>query len=229
MKKLKVLLAEDEPFLGKLVKESLALKDFDVMLVSDGVKAYSAFRAYTPDICILDVMMPMKDGFTLTADIRKIDKQVPIIFLTAKSLTEDVVRGFESGCNDYLKKPFSMEELLVRINSLLNRISSVKKVDANNFEIGKFVFNSKSQELSDGLCITKLSFRESVLLKMLAENKNDVLNRKMALDFLWGEDNFFNARSMDVFITKLRKYLKADERIEIVNIRGIGYKLIVNE
>lgn len=230
MKPLKVLIAEDEPFLGKIVKESLELKGFEVVLVQDGLKAYSVFRTLNPDICILDVMMPIKDGFSLTEDIRKIDVQVPIIFLTAKSLTKDVVKGFELGCNDYLKKPFSMEELLVRMNALLNRFSPLKKeVIKERFEIGRFLFNNQNQELIYGSNITKLSFRESVLLKLLAENKNDVLNRKTALEILWGEDNFFNARSMDVFITKLRKHLKEDENIEIVNIRGIGYKLIINE
>lgn len=229
MKPLKVLIAEDEPFLGKIVKESLELKGFEVTLVQDGLKAYSAFRTLNPDICILDVMMPVKDGFSLTEDIRKIDVQVPIIFLTAKSLTKDVVKGFEIGCNDYLKKPFSMEELLVRMNALLNRFSPLKKDSIKErFEIGKFSFNNQNQELIYGANITKLSFRESVLLKLLAENKNDVLNRKTALEILWGEDNFFNARSMDVFITKLRKHLKEDENIEIVNVRGIGYKLIIN-
>ncbi|HWV75290.1 MAG TPA: response regulator transcription factor [Pseudosphingobacterium sp.] len=230
MKPLKVLIAEDEPFLGKIVKESLELKGFEVTLVQDGLRAYSAFRTLSPDICILDVMMPVKDGFSLTEDIRKIDVQVPIIFLTAKSLTKDVVKGFELGCNDYLKKPFSMEELLVRMNALLNRFSPLKKdLIKERFEIGKFSFNNQNQELTCGSTITKLSFRESVLLKLLAENKNDVLNRKTALEILWGEDNFFNARSMDVFITKLRKHLKEDENIEIVNVRGIGYKLIINE
>lgn len=230
MQKVKVLLAEDEPFLGKIVKESLELQGFDVTFVPDGLKAYSAFRTISPDICIFDIMMPVKDGFSLMADIRKIDEQVPVIFLTAKSLTEDVVKGFELGCNDYLKKPFSMEELLVRMKALLNRFSTLKKEEAKeNFEIGEFLFNSRNQELVIGNVVTKLSFREAILLQLLAENKNEVLNRKVALEFLWGADNFFNARSMDVFITKLRKYLKADERIEIVNIRGIGYKLIINE
>lgn len=229
MQKVKVLLAEDEPFLGKIIKESLELEGFEVSFVPDGLKAYSAFRTLQPDICILDIMMPLKDGFSLMTDIRKIDERVPVIFLTAKSLTEDVVKGFELGCNDYLKKPFSMEELLVRMKALLNRLALKKEAMRENFEIGKFQFNSRNQELTDGNKVTKLSFREAILLQLLAENKNDVLNRKVALEYLWGADNFFNARSMDVFITKLRKYLRTDERIEIVNIRGIGYKLIVNE
>ncbi|SEL30189.1 response regulator transcription factor [Parapedobacter koreensis] len=228
--KLSVLLAEDEPFLGKIVKESLESRGFEVLWVQDGLKAYSAFRTFNPAICIFDVMMPTKDGFTLTEEIRKVNEQVPIIFLTAKSLTEDVVRGFELGGNDYLKKPFSMEELIVRMKALLNRpIKQPNHTSSEQFVIGKYVFNSALQELAmDGEAV-KLSFRESALLKMLVENKNQVLDRKMALGFLWGEDSFFNARSMDVFITKLRKHLKKDSNIEIVNIRGIGYKLMVDD
>ncbi|RQP12078.1 MAG: DNA-binding response regulator [Parapedobacter sp.] len=228
VRKLKVLLAEDEPFLGKIVKESLESRDFEVLWVQDGLKAYAAFRTFGPEICIFDIMMPVKDGYALTEDIRKINDNVPIIFLTAKSLTEDVVKGFELGGNDYLKKPFSMEELIVRMNALLNRTAKWKVSTIEQFTIGKYLFNSALQELVMGDEVIKLSFRESALLKMLMEHKNQVLDRKAALDYLWGEDSFFNARSMDVFITKLRKHLKKDNDIEIVNIRGIGYKLMVN-
>ncbi len=228
--RLKVLLAEDEPFLGKIVKESLESRDFEVMWVQDGLKAYSAFRVFNPAICIFDVMMPTKDGFSLTEDIRKVDEHVPIIFLTAKSLTEDVVKGFELGGNDYLKKPFSMEELIVRMNALLNRAPRRRAAPPKTpFAIGNYTFNNALQELSIDNQTIKLSFRESALLQMLIENKNQVLDRKVALDYLWGEDSFFNARSMDVFITKLRKYLKQDGAIEIVNVRGVGYKLMVDE
>lgn len=227
--KLKVLLAEDEPFLGKIVKESLESREFEVLWVQDGLKAYSAFRAYEPDICIFDVMMPAKDGFSLTEDIRRVNDHVPIIFLTAKSLTEDVVKGFELGGNDYLKKPFSMEELIIRMKALLNRAAKPKESANGQFIIGKYLFNSALQELVLEDEVVKLSFRESALLNMLVERKNQVLDRKMALDYLWGADSFFNARSMDVFITKLRKYLKKDSNIEIVNIRGIGYKLMVGD
>lgn len=228
--KFKVLLAEDEPFLGKIVKESLESRNFDVLWVQDGLRAYSAFRSFNPAICIFDVMMPTKDGFTLTEDIRKVNDRVPIIFLTAKSLTEDVVRGFELGGNDYLKKPFSMEELIVRMNALLNRAAKQPQTSSKTqFCIGRYTFNSALQELAFETEQLKLSHRESALLKMLIENKNQVLDRKMALDYLWGEDSFFNARSMDVFITKLRKYLKKDNNVEIVNIRGVGYKLMVDD
>lgn len=227
--KLKVLLAEDEPFLGKIVKESLESRNFEVLWVQDGLKAYSAFRTFDPAICIFDVMMPAKDGYALTEDIRRINDSVPIIFLTAKSLTEDVVKGFELGGNDYLKKPFSMEELIVRMNALLNRTAKWKVSTSEEFIIGKYMFNNALQELVLGDEVIKLSFRESALLKMLMEHKNQVLDRKIALEYLWGGESFFNARSMDVFITKLRKYLKRDNDIEIVNIRGIGYKLIVDD
>lgn len=230
MVKLKILLAEDEPFLGKIIKESFETRDFDVSWVQNGIKAYSVFRSFQPDICILDVMMPEKDGFSVTEDIRKIDTAVPILFLTARSLTEDVIKGFELGCNDYLKKPFSMEELIVRVKSLLGRSEKHKTSQpTENFSIGNYEFNNTIQELTLGSESVKLSFREASLLKMLIENKNQVLARKLALDYLWGEDNFFAARSMDVFITKLRKHLKHDTNIEIVNIRGVGYKLIIND
>ncbi|WP_448103905.1 response regulator transcription factor [Pedobacter panaciterrae] len=230
MVKLKILLAEDEPFLGKIIKESFETRDFEVSWVQNGIKAYSVFRSFQPDICILDVMMPEKDGFSVTEDIRKIDTAVPILFLTARSLTEDVIKGFEMGCNDYLKKPFSMEELIVRVKSLLGRSEKHKtNLSIENFSIGNYEFNNTIQELTLGSESVKLSFREASLLKMLIENKNQVLARKLALDYLWGEDNFFAARSMDVFITKLRKHLKHDTNIEIVNIRGVGYKLIIND
>ncbi|NQX56382.1 response regulator transcription factor [Pedobacter panaciterrae] len=230
MVKLKILLAEDEPFLGKIIKESFETRDFEVSWVQNGIKAYSVFRSFQPDICILDVMMPEKDGFSVTEDIRKVDTAVPILFLTARSLTEDVIKGFEMGCNDYLKKPFSMEELIVRVKSLLGRSERHKtNLSIENFSIGNYEFNNTIQELTLGNESVKLSFREASLLKMLIENKNQVLARKLALDYLWGEDNFFAARSMDVFITKLRKHLKHDTNIEIVNIRGVGYKLIIND
>ncbi|MBB6272317.1 DNA-binding response OmpR family regulator [Pedobacter cryoconitis] len=228
MGKIKILLAEDEPFLARIVKESLESRDFEVKHVDNGTKAFSLFRDYQPDICVFDITMPEMDGFSLTKDIRKINSEVPIIFLTARSLTEDVVNGFEIGGNDYLKKPFSMEELIVRINSLLRMPN--RKTQQNNEElkctVGEYYFNSVTQDLSKGNQLIKLSFRESSLLKLLVESRNEVLSRKTALELLWGADNFFNARSMDVFITKLRKHLKDDPGIQIVNIRGLGYKLI---
>ncbi|QNK61540.1 response regulator transcription factor [Pedobacter sp. PAMC26386] len=230
MEKIKILLAEDEPFLARIVKESLESRGFEVMHVDNGTKALSLFGDYKPDVCVFDVTMPEMDGFSLTKDIRKINSEVPIIFLTARSLTEDVVNGFEIGGNDYLKKPFSMEELIVRINSLLRLPlkNSQHHHDGLKCTVGEYYFNSVTQDLSKENKVVKLSFRESSLLKLLIENKNDVLSRKIALELLWGVDNFFNARSMDVFITKLRKHLKDDPGIQIVNIRGIGYKLITD-
>jgi len=228
MQKTKILLAEDEPFLGKIIKESLEARDFEVMWCHDGLKAYSAFRTFHPDICILDVMMPQKDGFTLARDIRLTNAILPILFLTAKSLTEDVLRGFASGGNDYLKKPFSMEELIVRLQSLLGRQPHpVYDPEGQDFVIGLYSLNAPGQLLSVGTQQIKLSHREAALLQLLIENKNRVLDRKIALDLLWGSDNLFNARSMDVFISKLRKHLKQDTDLKILNIRGVGYKLVI--
>jgi DNA-binding response OmpR family regulator len=227
MRKFKILLAEDEPFLGKIILESLESRGFAVSWAQDGLKAYSIFRSLTPDLCVLDVMMPQKDGFSLAMDIRNIDIQVPIIFLTAKSHTEDVLKGFGLGGNDYIKKPFSMEELIVRINALLIRYNHNKsEIPRLIFEVGRYVFDTTAQDLTLGSHCVKLSHRESMLLKLLIEHKNEVLDRRIALDHLWGEVNQFTARSMDVFITKLRKHLREDPKIQIINIRGVGYKLI---
>ncbi|WP_271855083.1 response regulator transcription factor [Patiriisocius marinus] len=221
----KILLAEDEPALGMIVKESLETKGFQVTHCIDGSTAYEKFKSQEIDALVLDVMMPKKDGFTLAKEIREIDAQVPIIFLTAKSQTKNVVEGFESGGNDYLKKPFSMEELIVRINNLLNR----KELQNEQVEIliGDYTFQFKKQTLQfkEEACI-KLTHREAHLLFHLNQNKNEVLDRSTILNKLWNNDDFFSARSMDVFISKLRKKLKQDERIEIINVRGFGYKLV---
>jgi len=221
----KILLAEDEPALGMIVKESLETKGFQVTHCKDGMDALQTFNTINPDALVLDVMMPKMDGFTLAKKIRAIDTQVPIIFLTAKSQTKDVVEGFESGGNDYLKKPFSMEELIVRINHLLQR----KKLQLTTSEIliGGYSFQFKKQTLTfKGQAPVKLTHREAHLLFHLNNNKNEVLDRKVILNKLWNNDDFFSARSMDVFISKLRKKLKQDERIQIINVRGFGYKLV---
>jgi two-component system alkaline phosphatase synthesis response regulator PhoP len=222
-KKTKLLLAEDEPSLGLIIKESLETRNFDVTLQNDGEKAFSAFIDGSFDILVFDVMMPKKDGFTLAKDVRKLDKTIPIIFLTAKSQTEDVVEGFTIGCNDYLKKPFSMEELIVRINALLERKSlyEVKKIN----QIGKYTLDSSKQILIFNNNPIPLTYRETVLLELLLENKNEIIDRSTILNKIWGKDDFFNGRSMDVFITKLRKKLDQDESIKIINIRGFGYKI----
>ncbi|GHA48582.1 DNA-binding response regulator [Salinimicrobium marinum] len=224
--KIKLLLAEDEPALAQIVKESLETRDFLVNLAENGNEALRMFREKTPDILVLDVMMPVRDGFTVAKEIRQLDETIPIIFLTAKSQTADVVEGFNVGGNDYLKKPFSMEELIVRIHNLLNR----KKVwdTPDILKLGKFVFDFPKQTLTYGNDEkVLLTHREAHLLYHLCQNKNKVLDRSLILNKLWGDDDFFNARSMDVFISKLRKKLSKDKDVQIVNVRGYGYKLIV--
>ncbi|HKK11428.1 MAG TPA: response regulator transcription factor [Flavobacteriaceae bacterium] len=220
-----ILLAEDESALGMIIKESLETRNFKVLLCENGEKAFEVYKTYQPELLVLDVMMPKKDGFTLAKEIRAIDDTVPIIFLTAKSQTRDVVEGFTIGGNDYLKKPFSIEELIVRINNLLNRTQLQKTSDI--LKLGQYTFNFPKQTLQykDEPSI-QLTHREAHLLFHLIKNKNQVLDRSLILNKLWGNDDFFNARSMDVFITKLRKKLSGDETIQILNVRGFGYKLI---
>ncbi|ATL46589.1 DNA-binding response regulator [Chitinophaga caeni] len=226
----KVLLVEDEFTLGQIVKDSLETRGFDMLYAKDGQEGIRMYQQEKPDIIVLDIMMPNMDGFTLTTEVRKNDKNTPIIFLTAKSQTADVVKGFELGGNDYLKKPFSMDELIVRIKSLLNRFGQQPAPVENNentIQIGQYSFNFTRQTLSRHNVIEFLSHRESEILRRLAQSPNEVVERKPILIELWGDDTFFNARSMDVFITKLRRYLKEDPRIQIVNVRGVGYKLIM--
>jgi DNA-binding response OmpR family regulator len=224
MSKVKVLLAEDEASLGMIVKESLETRDFLVFLAEDGEQAVEIYKKEQPDILVLDVMMPKKDGFSVAEDIRKENKRIPIIFLTAKSQTSDVLEGFHKGGNDYLKKPFSIEELIVRIKALLDRIEIKSNVD--HITIGKYIFNLTKQTLEIDNNIEQLTHREAELLFYLFEKKNEILDRSFILNKLWSNDDFFNARSMDVFISKLRKKLKKDETIQILNVRGFGYKLI---
>tara|TARA_R110002050_G_scaffold659_1_gene4566 strand:- start:701 stop:1378 length:678 start_codon:yes stop_codon:yes gene_type:complete len=224
MSKIKVLLAEDEASLGMIVKESLESRDFTVFHAENGKEAFEIYQTEKPDILVLDVMMPKKDGFTLAKEIRLENKGIPIIFLTAKSQTSDVLEGFNHGGNDYLKKPFSMEELIVRIKALLNRIQL--KTNVENIKIGEYVFNLTKQTLEFSSETEQLTHREAQLLFYLFEKKNAVLDRTFILNKLWGNDDFFNARSMDVFISKLRKKLKKDANIQILNVRGFGYKLI---
>ena len=224
MSKINVLLAEDEASLGMIVKESLETRGFSVYHAENGEDAFEIYQKEKPDILVLDVMMPKKDGFTLAKEIRQENKKIPIIFLTAKSQTSDVLEGFEHGGNDYLKKPFSMEELIVRIKALLNRIELKSNVET--IKIGNYIFNFTKQTLSCLETTEKLTHREAQLLFYLFEKKNEVLDRTFILNKLWGNDDFINARSMDVFISKLRKKLKKDPNIQIINIRGFGYKLI---
>jgi DNA-binding response OmpR family regulator len=221
-----VLLVEDEVFLGQIVKDSLEVRGFRVVHATDGQQGWDCYRAHAPDVLVLDVMMPQLDGFSLAQRVRQHNEHVPIIFLTARSQTVDVVKGFELGGNDYLKKPFSMDELIVRIKALLNR-KPVALPAEDSYPIGRYFFDYPRQKLTLDGRDTTLSYRESELLKRLYQHRNQVLERTVILRELWGEDSFFNGRSLDVFITHLRRYLKDDPHVQIVNIRGIGYKLMV--
>jgi len=228
MKAAKVLFVEDEQSLGLIVKESLESRGFEVRYCQDGKAGFLAFQEFKPDICLLDIMMPVKDGFTLAQEIRKMDSQTPIIFLTARSQTTDVVKGFEIGANDYIKKPFSIEELIVRIKARINHPGDSLKSDdeASIFKIGNYLFDYEKQTLEFRNQVTKLTHREAEILKLLCINRSQVVEQSFVLKKVWGDDNFFNARSMDVFITKLRKHLQYDSNVEILNVRGIGYKMI---
>jgi DNA-binding response OmpR family regulator len=219
-----IIFAEDEIALATIVIESLESRNFGIRYAENGRKALELYRAQKPDLLVLDVMMPVQDGFSVAREIRVTDKTTPIIFLTSKSQTSDVLDGFSAGGNDYLKKPFSMEELIVRINALLDRTKLTK---LNQFiSIGAYEFNHIKQELRFEDTLIRLTHREAELLFHLAEKRNEILDRSLILKKIWGEDDFFSARSMDVFISKLRKKLKMDPAIEILNVRGYGYKLI---
>ncbi len=224
--KVKILLCEDDENLGMLLREYLQSRGYDADLQPDGEAGYKAFTRVKYDLCVLDVMMPKKDGFTLASDIRNINSEVPIIFLTAKSMKEDILQGFKLGADDYLSKPFSMEELLSRIESILRRVRGKKVSDVVMFHIGDFTFDAQKQVLLFDGETRKLTTKESELLRLLAANANNILERNYALKTIWEDDNYFNARSMDVYITKLRKLLKDDPNVAIINIHGKGYKLI---
>jgi two-component system, OmpR family, response regulator VicR len=224
----KILYVEDEVFLAKIVTESLQSRDFDVKWIEDGGDALPAFRSFKPDICVLDVMLPNKDGFSIGSDIRSINRDMPIIFLTAKSQVEDVLNGFSSGGNDYLKKPFSMEELIVRIDNLLTLSSATHAARYGTFRFGTFDFDPVRMALKSGSSIQKLSHRETELLKLLVQSRNQQVNRQRILRELWGDDSFFNSRNLDVYITKLRKYLKSDPSVQIMTLKGVGYQFITD-
>ncbi|HUW91713.1 MAG TPA: response regulator transcription factor [Bacteroidales bacterium] len=227
MKKIRILLAEDDPNLGLLLNNYLMLKDYQTTLVTDGAHALGLFKKEKFTLCLLDVMMPEMDGFTLAREIRAIDQHIPVIFLTAKNLKDDVIEGFRSGADDYLTKPFSMEELVYRIEAILRR-SSKRESEApqNHYSIGAFSFDVTKQILTFKNQSQKLTTKESELLELLCRHRNEVLERNFALKSIWIDDNYFNARSMDVYITKLRKYLRNDPAVGILNIHGKGYKLI---
>lgn len=226
--KTRILLCEDDENLGSLLHEYLHSKGYYVDLCLDGEEGYLAFTKNLYDICILDVMMPKRDGFTLAVDIRNLNAQMPIIFLTAKNTREDVLQGFRLGADDYLTKPFSMEELLYRIESIMRRVRIKKEKSVTTFQLGNFLFEAQKQSLTLGDKVIKLTTKETELLLLLANNANQVLERNFALKTIWVDDNYFNARSMDVYITKLRKILKDDPSVNILNIHGKGYKLIVD-
>lgn len=228
MSKIKILYVEDELFLGKIVKESLETRGFIVQMESDGAVALEAFEKMQPDVCVLDIMLPNRDGFSLAEDIRRKNQQVPILFLTAKTQTADLIKGFATGANDYIRKPFSMEELIARIENALRYLRDGRKpTNSGEVNLGKFQFHLNRQTLTNGAEERKLSFRESELLKLLYENRDRIIDRKDILNLLWGNDSFFNSRNLDVYIAKLRGYLREDESLEIITIKGIGYRFVL--
>lgn len=231
MDNLKILIVEDDPNLGQILSEYLGIKGFTTTLCKDGEEGFDAFNIGIFDLCILDIMMPKKDGFTLAQEIRSKDKNIPIIFLTAKSMKEDTIRGLKIGADDYMTKPFSMEELLLRIQAVMRRVNTnnLEHEEATELKVGKYTFDINRQQLEANGNTTKLTTKEAALLKMLVLNKNKTLQRSIALKNVWGDDSYFNARSMDVYITKLRKYLKADPGVQIINVHGKGYKLVLDE
>ncbi|MCW5908483.1 MAG: response regulator transcription factor [Chitinophagales bacterium] len=228
--KKKILLVEDDTNLGNLLQDSLEIKNYEVVLKRNGEEAFNEFKANNKyDMCILDVMMPKKDGFTLAKEIRRMNSQVPIIFLTAKALKEDTIEGLKLGADDYMTKPFSMEELTLRMENIFKRLPKTEVSTQNRFKIGRFDFDNTVRVLKIGDRETKLTTKESELLKMLAIYMDRVLEREVALNAVWGTDSYFAGRSMDVYIAKLRKYLKDDPAVEILNIHGTGFKMIVKK
>lgn len=229
--KLKILLVEDDANLGTLLREYLEAKGFTTVLAVDGKQGFEMFSKDKFNLCILDVMMPVKDGYTLAKEIRALDANVPIVFLTAKSMKEDTIEGFNVGADDYITKPFSMEELLMRIKAILRRTEI--KVNVNDaqseFNIGRYKFDYQHQTLEFNGSPQKLTTKEADLLKLLCLHENDILDRNFALKAIWHDDNYFNGRSMDVYIAKLRKYLKDDPSVEIINVHGKGFKLLVEK
>ncbi|MDD7304110.1 MAG: response regulator transcription factor [Bacteroidaceae bacterium] len=225
--KMNILLCEDDENLGLLLKEYLQAKGYDAELCLDGEAGYKAFMKGHFDLCVLDVMMPKKDGFELAAEIRQQNADIPVIFLTAKNLKEDIIKGFKIGADDYLTKPFSMDELVFRMEAIMRRVRGKKTQNVTQYRIGRYLFDTQRQVLSFEGEQFKLTTKESELLALLCAHANDVLQRDLALKTIWIDDNYFNARSMDVYITKLRKHLKGDPEIEINNVHGKGYRLIV--
>jgi DNA-binding response OmpR family regulator len=229
-KKPRILLCEDDPNLGALLSEYLNAKGFETTLATDGAEGSKQFKRHTFDFLILDVMMPVKDGFTLAEEIRQINRHIPLLFLTAKSMKEDTLRGFKVGADDYMTKPFSMEELLARVTAILKRSAALPDQDdePHEFTVGKYSFDYNTQKLGLKGEEIKLTTKENELLFLLCKHKNGLLERNYALNAIWGDDNYFNGRSMDVYIAKLRKHLKLDETVEILNVHGRGFKLLAS-
>lgn len=230
--KIRILLVEDDPSLGYIIKDRLTDEGFEVKWCKDGQDAFQVFFNQTFDICLIDVMLPKKDGFTLAEDLRKLNLEIPLIFLTAKSLTHDKIKGFKTGADDYITKPFEMEELLFRMNAILKRTINKKEYHQTDkkdvFTIGNYRFDFKNLELTLNNNTRVLTKKEAELLRLLCIHENNVLPRDMALNIVWGKDDYFLGRSMDVFITRLRKYLEHDKTVAIANVHGVGFKLTVN-
>lgn len=224
--RLRILLTEDDENLGMLLREYLQAKGYNADLYADGDAGYKAFLKGKYDLCVFDVMMPKKDGFALAQEVRAVNADIPIIFLTAKAMKDDILEGFKIGADDYITKPFSMEELVFRIEAILRRVRGKKSKEITMYKIGRFTFDTQKQVLLIDDKVTKLTTKESELLALLCSHVNEILERNFALKAIWIDDNYFNARSMDVYITKLRKHLRQDPSIEIINIHGKGYKLI---
>ncbi|OZI06693.1 DNA-binding response regulator [Siphonobacter sp. BAB-5385] len=228
---MKILLAEDDPNLGTLLQEYLTLKGYPADLARDGDEALNQFVKQSYDLCIFDVMMPKKDGFTLAKEVRQANADIPIIFLTAKAMKEDTLQGFRLGGDDYLTKPFNMEELVARMEAILRRSqrNEQKEQKSNRlFQIGTLTFDAERQTLTHGDDVQKLTSREAELLKIFCQHLGQPLSRSYILKAIWGDDSYFNARSMDVYLTKIRKYLRSDERIQLINLHGEGFKMIVD-
>lgn len=222
-----ILLVEDDPNFGAVLRDYLELHDFDVTLAKDGQQGLQAFRGGDPALCILDVMMPHKDGFTLASEIREVDAEIPLIFLTAKSMKDDILRGYKVGADDYLTKPFDSEVLLYKIRAILSRNNgSEGEVEPREYSIGRYIYDSEMRNLRFGDDKVRLSPKEGALLKLLAQNRNQLVSRSEALKKIWKDDNYFTGRSMDVYVAKLRKHLSKDEEVAIINVHSEGFRLV---
>ena len=229
MKKVKLLYIEDEPFLGRIVKETLETQGYEVLMLTDGRSVLKKWDDFKPVLGIFDVMLPYKNGYEIAKEIRERYPKTPIVFLTAKTEVSDVIKGFKVGGNDYLKKPFSVEELIIRIENLLKLTENTINIASKELKIGNYIINTQHHELKKGNNIRKLSFRETELLKIFAEHTNQVISRQKILIQIWNDNSFYNSRNLDVYVTRLRQFLKGDSRIEILTLRGVGYKILISD